>query len=246
MLGRVVELTIALTEEEGGLQGGGGPDALDTAVDVQRTSDLKTTRAEIVSAAGQEALELGEALTSAGEGGRAVLPVEVRDVWDHYEATIATRRRAPTAKEIRLIEEALRLRGTVVAKDAITGLSRSPFHNGENDRRKKYLAIRYALSGNAQTGETAEERIDSMAEAAHTQPTNVSQLREGPTQGRVDALKRMILSSWRSPDRPQETDVTMRDRAIADLEALGIGTCFRDGDGWPEFAELDEGLEEIG
>lgn len=240
--GNVLGVLVGLILEVKGGRGVKDVD-VDVAVDVPASSK-KTTRAEIASAAGQEALELGEALTPAGEDKvTPALPAEVQNVWDHYEATIATRKRKPNAKEIRLITKALELRELTTVKDAITGLSRSPFHNGENDRETKYLAIRYALSGNQRTGETAEERIDSMAELAHTQPTSVAEPRAGVSEGRADALKKMVLSSWRPSDRPQQTDLTLRDRAIAELESLGIRTRFRDDDGWPEFEQLEPELD---
>jgi hypothetical protein len=55
-------------------------------------------------------------------------------------------------------------------KLAITGLSKSPHHNGQNEHGVRYLDIRYALRGNGTRGETHEERIDRMAALADARP----------------------------------------------------------------------------
>lgn len=71
------------------------------------------------------------------------------------------------------MRNALAVRPEEVCAQAIEGLAKSAFHNGDNDRRKKYLGIRYALKGNQQTGETADERIDKMAGVAASSSDNL-------------------------------------------------------------------------
>lgn len=99
----------------------------------------------------------------------------VAAIWQHYLAVIyPPQRRGPRptleAKRTRIIRQALKVRPADVILDAITGLSRSPHHNGENQQGTSYLDIRYALRGNGQRGETDEERIDRMAALARTPP----------------------------------------------------------------------------
>jgi hypothetical protein len=99
----------------------------------------------------------------------------VKNVWDFYLTTFNSRRRLDD-KRRRVIRNALVLRRdlegrtggvevrTLMAqqdlKTAILGLSRSPFHNGDNEQKKKYLEIRYALKGLGD--ESDDERIDKM------------------------------------------------------------------------------------
>jgi len=98
-------------------------------------------------------------------------PVET--VWQTYDSNVLKpnrmrRRLDPTAR--RIIQAALKVRPLDEVLAAIIGLSKSPHHNGKNDRKKKYLDLRYALRGNAQSGQTIEERIDMMSEMAGDTP----------------------------------------------------------------------------
>jgi len=98
---------------------------------------------------------------------RAIMP-EVSRVWDHYQRVIpGAHARTLEAKRRRIISKALAARSEQQCCEAIDGLASSPHHNGQNDRRKKYLDIRYALSGIGKEGD--DERIDKMAEKAPRQ-----------------------------------------------------------------------------
>jgi hypothetical protein len=178
---------------------------------------------------------------NAGEPASAVAP-EVSEVWAHYKAVTHSRRQLK-ARDVRLIQAALKLRGLTVVKRAISGLAASPFHNGENAQGKKYLAIRYAIGGNAQTGETAEERIDSMAGLSPDAVADTRfRSRIGANEGRFTALKTTVIQAWRPPDRPPATDAAIqaRDDAIVELREFGIAVSFREPDGWPIFDELSD------
>lgn len=86
---------------------------------------------------------------------------EVLEVWDFYLEQIPSRMRLD-AKRQRYIVAALKVRTLDEVKNAIVGLSRSPWHNGDNPLRKKYLSIYYALHG--QRDESDDERIDKAIE----------------------------------------------------------------------------------
>lgn len=117
---------------------------------------------------------------------------EIGEVWQHYDATVAKPnrlRRQLGDTEKRIIRTALSVRPKAEVLRAIDGLGRSPHHNGENDRSKKYLELRYALRGNSQKGETPEQRIDMMCEVAAA-PTPAAALEPLIKQG--DAWKDRI------------------------------------------------------
>lgn len=59
-----------------------------------------------------------------------------------------------------LIRNALKLVGEDATKRALLGLSRSPFHQGQNEQRKKYQELRHALKGKQRDGESDAERIE--------------------------------------------------------------------------------------
>jgi hypothetical protein len=96
-------------------------------------------------------------------------PSPVAVVWEHYDSVVLKpnkMRRALDDTQRRIIAAALKVRDVAECCCAIDGLAKSPHHNGQNDRGKKYLDLRFALRGNGQRGETAEQRIDNMCEIA--------------------------------------------------------------------------------
>jgi hypothetical protein len=80
-------------------------------------------------------------------------------------------------KRAKVIDKALEVRTIQQCCRAIDGLNVSAHHNGVNDRRKKYLDIRYALAGIGKEGD--DERIDKMAEKAPRQDTSTAQVSAG-------------------------------------------------------------------
>jgi hypothetical protein len=102
---------------------------------------------------------------------------DVEKVWDHYVQLFDATRQTLNPQRRRDIRAALKVSETIArqteapdprgeavteVKLAISGLRVSPHHNGENDQRKKYLDIRYALRGNTARGESVEERLAKM------------------------------------------------------------------------------------
>jgi hypothetical protein len=103
---------------------------------------------------------------------RAGATPEIARIWDHYQRVIlGAHARTLEAKRRRIISKALDVRSEQQCCEAISGLASSPHHNGQNDRRKKYLDIRYALSGIGKEGD--DERIDKMAEKAPRQGSSL-------------------------------------------------------------------------
>lgn len=99
---------------------------------------------------------------------RVTKPDEVQLVWEHYQRTVAGAKRYKLEEKRRqIIRNALKVRTLSECLAAIDGLAASPHHNGQNDRRTKYLGIQYALKGFGAEG--TDERIDKMgAKAGNT------------------------------------------------------------------------------
>jgi hypothetical protein len=116
--------------------------------------------------------DLPKSDTHAGASDSAVEPVvepvkeptDVEVVWNHYVEALNATRQTLDDKRRTIIRNALKARSVEECKRAIDGLSVSPFHNGDNEQRKKYLGIRYALSGIGK--ESNDERIDKMVDIA--------------------------------------------------------------------------------
>lgn len=87
--------------------------------------------------------------------------VEVDTVWAHWEHTFGNRWQLD-AKRRTMISKALDKRSVDTLKEAITGLSKSPHHNGENATSTKYIDLQYALKGRG--AQSDESVIDRMAE----------------------------------------------------------------------------------
>lgn len=100
------------------------------------------------------------------------------DVWTHYLDTFYPDRSGNLPKfddtRRKIVAAALAVRDAEQCKVAITGLSRSPHHNGQNDQGTRYIDIRYALRGIGGRGETHEERIDRMAALVTASPRRLS------------------------------------------------------------------------
>lgn len=136
VVARVIELTLDISAVR--LMGGGGHGP---AVKVDPSqSDSGTTRNPRASASS---------------------PAIAR-IWAHYQAAIpGAERQTLEGKRRTIIANALKVRTEAECIAAIDGLACSPFHNGQNERRKKYLGIQYALKGVGAEGN--DERIDKMA-----------------------------------------------------------------------------------
>lgn len=86
-------------------------------------------------------------------------------VWAHYQSVIPfASRQTLDSTRTTIIRKALAVRSEDDCNRAIDGLAVSPHHNGQNDRKKKYLGLRYALAGIGR--ESTDERIDKMAALA--------------------------------------------------------------------------------
>jgi hypothetical protein len=86
---------------------------------------------------------------------------------------------------------------------ALEGLRVSPFHNGENDDKRSYLDIRYAISGNQRTGQSVEERIDEMGANVDRYPKAVASVRE---DGIPLSIERLFDAAVRAFDNQRYHD----------------------------------------
>lgn len=89
---------------------------------------------------------------------------EIDIVWEHYVKVFNATRQTLDSNRRTIIRNALKVRSVEECCRAIDGLKVSPFHNGENDQKKSYLGIQYALKG--RNGESHDERIDKMIDEA--------------------------------------------------------------------------------
>lgn len=153
------------------------------------------------------------------------LDERVEAIWQHF-VSIFDSRAELNAQRRRVIENALKVATVEECCRAITGLSRSPHHNGQNDQQRKYLDIRYALRGNGQRGESNAERIAAMGELA----TAATPRRERTpvVEGRIREAMAVL--------RRRETG-KYRDAAIAYLTKQDIAVRY-DADGYPTFEEM--------
>lgn len=81
----------------------------------------------------------------------------VHRVWDYWLKTSAKNQKLDAKRE-RIIRNAIRLVGEEPTKRALLGLTRSPHHQGQNEQRKQYMEVRYALKGIGD--ESDDERIE--------------------------------------------------------------------------------------
>lgn len=81
----------------------------------------------------------------------------VHRVWAYW-VEITGKKQQLDDKRKRIIRNALKLVGEDATKRALLGLTRSPHHQGQNEQRRPYMEIRYALKG--LKDESDDERIE--------------------------------------------------------------------------------------
>ncbi len=95
----------------------------------------------------------------------------VTRIWAYW-LEVSGKKQRIDAKRTRIIRNAIHLVGEDATKLALLGLTRSPHHQGQNEQRKAYMEIRYALKGLGD--ESDEERIEkAITWAASFSPTAV-------------------------------------------------------------------------
>lgn len=191
VIGKLVSLTVDLSDDviASGARGG--------AVDSSSTASASDSSPDA-----QVSL-----LPQGGVGGDPHQASDVDVVWAHYQRVVpGGNRYTLDEKRRQIIRNALAVRPLEVVLDAITGLSKSSHHLGQNDRRKRYLGIAYALAGRDK--ESNDERIDKMAEKART--TVADFLANLPSAGREMVRDHMnkVAASLTHPD-----DANLRARA---------------------------------
>lgn len=89
----------------------------------------------------------------------ALLADPVTDVWSHYQEVIPNgERRKLDTRRRRCIQKALKVRSVDKCKRAITELSKSRFHQGDNDRKTAYNDIEYALGKKSDSPDAVIDR----------------------------------------------------------------------------------------
>lgn len=131
----------------------------------------------------------------------------VARVWEHYLAVIPSKRKLDP-KRNRIIAMALRSVGEDAVKLAVTGLSRSPHHNGENEQRRTYLEIRYALKGIGD--ESDDERIEKAISWAALHAPGTTTV----SAAKVERWLEEVRYTASQPHNPE------RDRGLAAWRAL--------------------------
>lgn len=98
---------------------------------------------------------------------------KIREVWDEYVAVHGPRDKALHPQEAQMIRSALRVATVSECKLAIRGNKESGFHQGENERGKKYNRLSHILKGK-QGKRTLRENIDMFIEVVESARHGVS------------------------------------------------------------------------
>lgn len=123
-------------------------------------------------------------------------------VWDYW-IEISGKKQKLDAKRERIIRNAVNLVGEDGTKLALLGLTRSPHHRGENEQRKKYMEIRYALRGIGD--ESDDERIEKAITWAAVHAPGQSLLSQAQVDRYLDDV-RYTLSLPHKPERARAED----------------------------------------
>lgn len=144
---------------------------------------------------------------------------EVGEIWAHYVAEMNPRQRLISDEERRIIREALKVATISECKRAITGNARSPFHQGQNERGRKYNTISQILRGK-RGRQTTRERIDYFLDLYEMR--GVSGLLDGvPSGSHAIFQQRMLdvrrgdrLGTAQAIQQAQESEAWLRQHGI--------------------------------
>lgn len=133
------------------------------------TLDLDLSRLGVLARAVEPVPE-AEAEQPVGEQ-QTMLPDPLAELWGHYQKVVpGGERRKLDNRRRRIMQKALKVRPLNACKDAVTELSKSRFHLGENDRKTKYLDIEYALGKPTQSPDEVIDRwLERRSEATTPQ-----------------------------------------------------------------------------
>lgn len=129
--------------------------------------------------------------------------------WDYW-LEISGKKQRLDAKRERILRNALGLVGEEAVKRALLGLTRSPWHNGQNEQRKTYLEIRYGLRGIGD--ESDDERIEKAISWAAQYAPGATEVEPAKVERWLEDV-RYTLSLPHRPERERATDAYRRLRA---------------------------------
>lgn len=149
-----------------------------------------------------------------GESAKRPTPTQlereaVQRIWAYYLELIPSRR-VFDAKRERIIRNALRLVGEEATKRALLGLSRSPWHKGDNPDRKIYLELRHALKGKGD--ESDDERIEKAISWAAIHAPKAARMDPDKVQRYLEDV-RYTLSLTHRPERQRAVEAYRKLRA---------------------------------
>jgi hypothetical protein len=179
VLGKLVALTVEVTEEEGGTIGG---------------EEMSPPKHSAVVGSPDVALTSGGG-TGEGETDAARSPGEqIEHVWAHYVETMKPRKRDLDEQTRTMIRAALKVATEVECCDAITGCSKSSFHMGRDPqtRGRSFKTLSHILKGK-RGGRTIREQIDFFIDVAERHGA-----RSGRQSGVTSADASMIRQARRN------------------------------------------------
>lgn len=145
---------------------------------------------------------------------------DIEIVWAHFVKVMNASRQTLDSKRKTIIRNALKVRSVEECQRAIDGLSVSPFHNGDNDQKKKYLHLRYALAGIG--AESNDERIDKMIDIADEHGGVLRGGKLPSDHPRIKRWLRAVQVAWHSKtemSRGRESLISLRQSGY-DVEKL--------------------------
>lgn len=146
----------------------------------------------------------------------ARLDNEIREVWRHYCELMQPRDTVLHPAERKLIRDALKVATVDECKTAITGNARSTFHQGQNNRHRRYNKLSHILKAK-QGQRTLRENIDFFIDLAleHESPSALTS--EGKVK--IDRLKDRV----RRGIKVEESVVELREKYGIESRQSGEG-----------------------
>jgi hypothetical protein len=145
--------------------------------------------------------DVGEATTAGGGSGEGTTLGPIETVWAHYVEVMKPRHKELDEQSRKIIRDALKVATVEECCRAIDGNKASNWHQGQNEKRRKYNKLGQILKGRPRQNETTRDRIDFFLDLA--EKADEARLDSSADRAKVRQAKSAVLAAHEFPGDAQ-------------------------------------------
>jgi hypothetical protein len=131
----------------------------------------------------------------------STLRPKIDAVWAHFVAVMKPRHKELDEQSLKIIRDALKVATVEECCRAIDGNKASNWHQGQNDRKRKYNKLGQILKGRPRQNETTRDRIDFFLDLA--EKADEARLDSSADRAKVRQAKSAVLAAHEFPGDAQ-------------------------------------------